>query len=535
MPVPEVEQGPAGQEEGEVRDLQLALQRMVDAVGVIPLGSTGLYYGFWRQSTGRVELIQQGRILQEAHLLRLADRAVWERWCLEGAGKLDRSYIGNHLVQVCQHLGEISVRWVPTGIASPEAASLALAMAWLVQEPSAGQLAAVLCQHPEWENVGIWKNLLSYEVNCDRAPPSGGDAGVWGEGHDKHLSAWVFRQCGARVSAGLAAEAIGLVASQRERHPVREYLNGLAWDGTPRLDTWLSTCAGVKETPYTRAVGAKTLISAVARAMVPGCKVDTMLVLEGPQGARKSSLIAALVPNRAWLAEDLGAIIGDKDALQGMRGKWIIEMAEMANMRPSKNDKVKQFLSTCEDNYRPSYARNVQIFPRQAIFIGTLNPEGGGYLKDPTGARRFWPVHCGKVDLDRVRAERDQLWAEAVTRHRQGEPFWLDEATEALAKEEQAGRQVENPWEARVIAYLEGTHTTDTRADLRRVRAAPLKEVRIAEIFEACTGCVMTNKDSADGQQIASVLKQQGWVSSRPGVKGKRPTVWHPAVIPDDQ
>ncbi|WP_159437928.1 virulence-associated E family protein [Vreelandella massiliensis] len=394
---------------------------------------------------------------------------------------------------------------------------------------------AVLSQHPEWKNTGIWKNKLSYEVHCDRAPPSGGGAGAYGEEHDKQLSAWITHQWGARVSARLAAEAIELVANQRERHPVCEYLNALTWDGTPRLDTWLTTCAGVEETPYTRAVGPKTLIGAVARAMDHGCKVDTMLVLEGPQGLRKSSLIAALVPNRAWLAEDLGALIGDKDALQGMRGKWIIEMAELANMRPSKSDKVKQFLSTCEDNYRPSYARDAQVFPRQAIFIGTLNPEGGGYLKDPTGARRFWPVQCGKVDLERARAERDQLWAEAIMRYHQDEPYWLDEATEALAKEEQADRQVENPWEARVIAYLEGEHTTDTRADLNRIRTAPLKEVRTAEIFEACMGRAMTNKDSADSQLIATALKQHGWIRTRPGVKGKRSTIWRPASMPDDQ
>lgn len=510
------------------------IEPLANDLGLIPLGITGKYYGFWKCHTSDVVLIRYREILQEAQLLRLADRALWETWCLDGPGRWDRSYIGNTLIQICNQLGDILATRVPTEQASSEEVNLMLAIAWLIESPSAGQLAAVLRAHPDWKRVGIWRNLMSTEVHCDQAPPCGGEAGAWGDDQDKRLTAWVAQQWGVSVSTRLAAEAIELVANQTSRHPVQEYLDQLSWDGNPRLDTWLTDCAGVRPSPYTNAVGAKTLISAVLRAMEPGSKVDTMLILEGPQGLRKSSLIAALVPNSNWFAEDLGADIGDKDALQGLRGKWIIELAEMANMNRAKADKVKQFLSSRVDRYRPSYGRRTKDFPRQAVFIGTINPGGdGGYLSDPTGGRRFWPVSCHKVDLDRVRAERDQLWAEAVVRYRQGEPCWLDEVTEALAKEEQTDRMPSNPWESRVNAYLDGQHTTDVGPDRWRSHRHPLREVRIEEIFEACTNRLMGARDVRDQKLIAEVLKNRGWIKTRAAIGGRRLYVWRPDALKD--
>ncbi|WP_052383998.1 VapE domain-containing protein [Litchfieldella xinjiangensis] len=521
------EQGTAGQV-GDGSLLNQGTLRLPTDIGVIPLGTTGYYYGFWRRSTGRVELIRQQDILHEAQLLRLADRTLWEQWCLNGPGKLDRSYIGNHLAQVCQHLGEISISRVPSDLANAEEARLALSIAWLTTSPSAGHLVEVLRLHPDWRDVGVWRNLLSTEIHCDHAPPWGGEAGVWGDDHDRQLSAWVAQQLGISVSARLAGEAIEGVANQAPRHPVRDYLESLTWDGTPRLDTWLTDCAGVEATPYSQAVGARTLIAAVARAIKPGCKVDTMLVLEGPQGLKKSSLIAALVPDERWLAEDLGADIGDKDALQALRGKWIIELAEMANMARSQVRKVKQFLSSRVDRYRPSYGRCTKDFPRQAIFIGTINPEGGGgYLSDPTGGRRFWPVVCVRVDIERMQTEREQLWAEAVARYRQGEPWWLDSATEAVAREEQAARQIENPWEERVCQFIDELPPTRAGGCWGGRRAVSLTETTTAEVFQAFEGRLAGDRDMRDLKRIKAAFVGLGWAQGKQTLaSGRRVKCW---------
>lgn len=377
-PLPEDERG-AGEATGpDSLIVQDTLSSLTQEVGVVALGVFGKYYAFWRRSNGRVELIPKREIMQEAHLLGLADRTVWERWCLDGPGCFDRSYIANHLTQVCKHLGNAKPDWVPRQLATSASVEQALMLAQLIEMPSAAILAGVLRQHPAWQGISIWHNQLSTEIHCHPAPPCGGEAGIWQDRHDQQLSAWVTHWLGVTINTRVAADAIELIANQTPRHPVREYLNALSWDGVPRLDMWLTAYAGVAESPYSRAVGAKTLIAAVARAMKPGCKVDTMLILEGPQGLRKSSLIAALVSDTAWFADDLGADIGDKDALQGLRGKWIIELAEMANMARSQVRKVKQFLSSRVDRYRPSYGHRTQDFPRQVVFIGTINPEGGG-------------------------------------------------------------------------------------------------------------------------------------------------------------
>jgi predicted P-loop ATPase len=274
-------------------------------------------------------------------------------------------------------------------------------------------------------------------------------------------------------------------------------------------------------------VGAKTLIAAVARAMKPGCKVDTMLILEGPQGLRKSSLIAALVPDEAWFADDLGADIGDKDAQQGMRGKWIVEFAEMANMARSQVRKVKQFLSSRVDRYRPSYGHRTQDFPRQVIFIGTINPEGGGYLADRTGGRRFWPVVCQRIDLARMQTERDQLWAEAVARYRQEEPWWLDSTTEALAKEEQAARQFDNPWADRVSRFIEDLPPEKAGACWGDHRAAALTVATTSEVFKAFEGREPCARDMKDSKLISNAFVELGWTQGKQTLlSGRRGKCW---------
>jgi predicted P-loop ATPase len=248
-----------------------------------------------------------------------------------------------------------------------------------------------------------------------------------------------------RVGSQTVGEVVAELADRNRVHPVRDYLNGLVWDGSERLDQWLVTYLGASNTPYVRAIGRKWLISLVARAMQPGCKADCALVLEGPQGILKSSALAALCHDDAWFLEDLRDI-HNKDCLMQFGEKWLVEIAELQSFKGAENARLKAFISTRVDNYRPPYARVGQDFPRSVVFAGTVNE--AEYLKDNTGARRFWCFECGTLDVKKLVESRDQLWAEAVVAYHAGEPWWLtDAAIIQAAKIQQENRRVEDPWE----------------------------------------------------------------------------------------
>lgn len=221
-------------------------------------------------------------------------------------------------------------------------------------------------------------------------------------------------------------QAAELVAVKHSFHPVRNYLNALAWDGTPRLDTWLSYYLGVERLnakapiggDYVDAIGRMFLISAVARIFEPGCQCDYALVLEGEQGNLKSS--ACTVLGGPWFSDHLPDLhANEKDVSQHLNGKWIIEIPELSALLKADAAAIKSFISRRVERYRRSYGRRDMFEPRQCIFIGTTNE--ATYLRDPTGGRRFWPVKVLSVDLAALRHDRDQLWVEAVHRYRQGE------------------------------------------------------------------------------------------------------------------
>jgi predicted P-loop ATPase len=199
---------------------------------------------------------------------------------------------------------------------------------------------------------------------------------------------WLQKEGLVRIARQTVYDAIELRALERRRHPVREYIDGLAWDGQSRVSTWLPRYLGAEDSVYVRAVGEMLLISLVARVYKPGCKVDHMVVLEGEQGAGKSTACSIL--GGEWYSDGLPDITLAKEVAQHLRGKWVVEMSELNAMRRADAPRLKAFISRRDERYRPSYGRHEVHEPRQCVLIGTTND--ATYLRDATGARRFFPV-----------------------------------------------------------------------------------------------------------------------------------------------
>ena len=243
-------------------------------------------------------------------------------------------------------------------------------------------------------------------------------------------------------------------------HPVREYLESLQWDGVGRAAALFTTyfpCAS-EDPQYLRAVGEKFLIGAVARVMQPGCKVDTMPVIAGSQGQKKSSGLAALVGDQ-WYGNDMPSMNAntDKDVKQWLRGKWVAEMGELSAVRGAMVEHVKNFLSTTSDSYRKSYGHVTQTYPRQTVFAGTVNDSE--YLSDETGNRRFWPLQMIEgafVDVAGLERDRGLLWAEALHMYRSGTAWWFDEGESATLSAQQAAARSVDIDETRVVEWLRG-------------------------------------------------------------------------------
>lgn len=266
----------------------------------------------------------------------------------------------------------------------------------------------------------------------------------------------LLNKFGLDIGPAKIREAVDVLCFKNKINPLEVWLDGLAWDGVPRLDTWLTRYAGVVDNSYTRAVGRSTILGAVARAYQPGIKFDTMLVLEGRQGTFKSTIVKILGGDY-FMAGLPNKEMGDKDIIAALAGKWIIEIEELSAMRRSDTEAFKGFLSKQVDTGRLPYEPLAKSYPRRCIFIGTTNPNGSGYLNDSTGNRRFFPVEVGVADTKLLEAERDQLFAEAALVWKSDprfEALLIPEKLWPVAAEEQESRRTVDPFEDSVGEYL---------------------------------------------------------------------------------
>lgn len=355
---------------------------------------------------------------------------------------------------------------------------------------------------PEWDGVFAFneftgRKMVMLPIPGSRTPKKHFHVRELADSDILTATAWFNRNRFPRAYKSVVADAIDEVIIEYRFNPVRDYLEAAAaeWDGTPRMAGWLEAYCGVQpgdpmEQQYVQEVAAKWLISAIARVMEPGCKADGVLILEGVQGAGKSTA-AKVLAGQEFFGDNLPPM-HTREASSYVRGRWIIELAELANVSKAEVEIVKAFISRTEERFRPAYGRNEVTYPRQCVFIGSTNRTD--YLRDDTGNRRFWPVAIDRVDTAALLKDRDQLWGEAVVAYRGGATWWLSEAVERIAQAEQKDRLLEDPWQSAVLEKIAGKAETC------------VPEILADMLIE--TG----RRDRAMSNRIVSILMQNGWV-----------------------
>ena len=359
------------------------------------------------------------------------------------------------------------------------------------------RVLAGCCAFDEMLQAAVLTGPLPGEGNRHPRPITDVDVGT--------IQEYLQHQGLARLSKDVTHQAVDIRAYERRFHPIRDYLTEVEWDGHQQVCNWLSTYLGAKSSPYTSGIGQMFVIAMVARIFDPGCKADYMPVLEGPQGAFKSTACAIL--GGQWFSDNLPDAMQSKDVAQHLPGKWLIEVAEMSALSRAEAAALKAFITRPVERYRPSYGRKEIIQPRQCVFIGTTNETV--YLKDKTGGRRFWPIKVGAIATAALESDRDQLFAEAVKLYRDGCPWWPDGAFERLhIKREQEARFELDAWEEAIKEWLGGR-----------------EKVLIKEVARGALAIETSRLGRSEQNRIIACLERIGWERSETIRDGYRPWV----------
>ena len=351
----------------------------------------------------------------------------------------------------------------------------------------------------------------------------------WRDADDAQLISYVDAHYGTFTQRHYDV-AVMKVSDDRSYHPIREFIAGLPdWDGVNRVDTLLIDYLGAEDNEYVRAVTRKTLCAAVKRVLNPGCKFDSMLVLNGPQGVGKSTLISRLAGE--WFSDSLNlGDTKDKTAAEKLQGYWILEIGELAGLKKAEVETLRSFLSRQNDIYRAAFGRRATPHLRQCVFFGTTNAESG-YLRDTTGNRRFWPVKTPGGSARRswqlTNEEVLQIWAEALAYVHHGEKLYLDPGMEQLAKSEQREAMESDEREGLVRDYLDTLlpenwdemDVFERRSFLNgsefggQPHEGSVKRVSVSnmEIWCECFGKERANLRRTDSNELTSIVTRLGW------------------------
>ena len=392
------------------------------------------------------------------------------------------------------------------------------------KHPTMANAQLTLLRHYQWQHILGYDERIVAPVFL-APPPFGADYAGGDFAERKYpsrvgptdlwrIEMWLSTAERLSVSEDNVKKATRLVAEQNRVNPVKDYLAAAhdIWDGVPRINNWLADYAGVERSDETARYGSKWLISACARAMEPGCKVDTILVLQGDQGFKKSTLFAALLPDREWFADQVGDLNRPADAALGLAGKWIIEISDGAAFKGRDVDLMKSFVTRQVDWFRAPYASAFENHPRQGVFGMSANPKE--LFEDPTGARRFWVVNVGRTMADpravELSAIRDQLWGEAMHRYLAREPWWLTPDEEAVARDRQALSSITDAWIDLIEAWLHTTPSTGAPfRDGRRV------VVRLRDILTGALRLDVKDQTPTYQKRVRTALDHLGYIKAR--------------------
>jgi predicted P-loop ATPase len=383
--------------------------------------------------------------------------------------------------------------------------------------PTLANALIIMAHDPRFRGM-LGHNLFTDRRVLLREPPPMDEASFLMPGpyprswYDEDISlvqAYMQRVWADRFQRNTIADAMAVTAMANPFHPVRDWLAGLVWDGKKRLDNWLFAVFDVRneylpgsdeykaKTAYFRAVGAKFLTAAVRRIRFPGCKFDSMLILEGPQRIGKSTALMTLF-GREWFSDAVPPDLANRDAAIALHGLWCLEFAEIDHLVRTEVETIKAFLSRSVDHYRPVHGRDFVDVPRQTMLAGTTNSDD--YLRDTTGNTRMWPVACQCADVAWIELNRDQLWAEACVREAAGDTIWLDgEDTQGAAALTTEGRMSEEVWQAAIVQWLNSPE---------RNRATPITS---ALILEEALAMPKERMNKAASMRVGAVMRAIGW------------------------
>lgn len=389
-------------------------------------------------------------------------------------------------------------------------------------------LTILLCD-PRWKNR-IRLNRFKHCIEIhDTLPLAFGNARDWSESRqltdndERGIRNTFEANEGINLGPEKIQSAIALAAQHQAYDPIVDYLSGLQWDGVSRVLNWLHTYFGAPDDEYTGRVGMCWLISAVVRGLCRESKVDTVLILQGAQGKKKSTALAVLAGSEYFT--DQIPDLGHKDSYQALFGKWIVEIGEFDALSKAEVTTAKNYLSVTVDHFRPSYGKNFIDAPRRTVFAATTNESS--YLKDQTGNRRFWPVEVTQCDTDRLAADRDQLWAEAVHLYRAGAKWWIDDSDPIWGEvvKAQHSKLQEDPW---VPVFRQWMHR-------QACEKSPIGDhFTTVELAAKVLGMEVADVGNREQQRIGLVAAKLGWPKVRLRRNGALTWVYRVVIHPQE-